>query len=99
MFAELPEIVGYAPWILTDTRSPLQWRWYNQGKAIKRHGLIDEYGRRKMAFDAVRNGIASLKAGFEAKPAAGTDAAMAESVHVNFSASAARAGRPARQLQ
>ena len=99
VFAELPEIVGYAPWLLTDTRSPLQWRWYNQGKAMKRHGLIDEYGRRKMAFDAVRNGIATLKAGFTTKPAAGTDAAVAEPVRVDFSTSVAASGKPVRQLQ
>ncbi|NNM89183.1 MAG: hypothetical protein HKL95_11785 [Phycisphaerae bacterium] len=66
-FAELPQIVGYAPWILADVRSPIQWRWYNQGKAIKRHGLIDENGRRKAAFEAVRQGIAALKRQFTAK--------------------------------
>ncbi len=76
-FAELPQIVGYSPWILQDVRSPIQWRWYNQGKAIKRHGLIDENNRRKPAFSAVRQGIAMLKRHLPAKsvrPAARAEA-------------------------
>lgn len=43
-------LVGMAPWVLKDLRSPKRTRdFYN------RKGLIDETGRHKAAFDVLRD--------------------------------------------
>jgi len=60
-FAQLPEIVWYAPWCLVDVRVPLHWRWYNKGKAVFRYGLLDENWQEKKAFNTVKEEIAKLK--------------------------------------
>ena len=65
-FRRLPELSGYSPWILTDGRAPIHWRWYNQGKAVYRYGFLDEDWRKKKIFDVLKNAIAGLKKHFEA---------------------------------
>lgn len=60
-FARLPEIIGYSPWVLVDGRCPIHWRWYNQGKAIYRHGFLDENWKPKQAYTALRDGVSRLK--------------------------------------
>lgn len=69
MFARLPEITGYSPWILTDGRAPIHWRWYNQGKGLYRHGFLDEAWRPKQAYNALRDGVIRLKKLWEQNPA------------------------------
>lgn len=64
VFKGLPGIVGYTPWCLTDIRVPIHWRWYNQGKAVFRYGLLDEEWKRKRAFAAVQESIAALRRHF-----------------------------------
>ena len=61
VFAKLPELKGYCPWCLMDIRSVIQWRWYNQGKAIFRFGFLDENWQKKKVFDVVAESIAKLK--------------------------------------
>ena len=49
MFDKLGFVKGLAPWLLVDFRSPrrLHPRWQ---KGYNRKGIIDEQGRRKLAF-------------------------------------------------
>ncbi len=62
VFAALPEITGYCPWCLADIRVPLHWRWYSEGKALFRYGILDEnYQPKKAVFNALRSAIAKLK--------------------------------------
>ena len=63
-FKKLPEIVGYCPWLLLDYRSPLQWRWYDQGKATNCGGLCNEYWIPKKAYESVKKKVRELKAIF-----------------------------------
>lgn len=61
-FGELPEISGYCPWCLSDIRVPLHWRWYNEGKAVCRYGLVDEdYQPKLPAYNAMREAVEKLK--------------------------------------
>lgn len=63
VFRELPDITGYCPWCLADIRVPLHWRWYNEGKAIFRYGMLDEnYVPKEIVCQALREAIAGLKA-------------------------------------
>lgn len=64
-FLGLPEIVGCSPWILIDGRSPIHWRWYNQGKGLYRHGFLDENWKPKKAYYALKKSVAKLKQCFE----------------------------------
>jgi beta-glucuronidase len=67
-FARLPEITGYSPWVLTDGRAPIHWRWYNQGKGLYRHGFLDEAWQPKQAYMALRKGVARLKKLWDKNP-------------------------------
>ena len=60
-FEKLPELKGYCPWCLMDIRSVIQWKWYNQGKAVFRYGFVDENWEKKKVFDTVAESIAKLK--------------------------------------
>ena len=60
-FKELPELVGYSPWILTDGRAPIHWRWYNQGKGLYRYGFLDEEWKPKKAYHILKEKVAELK--------------------------------------
>jgi beta-glucuronidase len=62
VFARLPDLTGYCPWCLVDTRAPTHWRWYNQGKGVFRYGLLDEEWREKRTvYRALKKSIAVLK--------------------------------------
>jgi beta-glucuronidase len=69
MFAQLPEIKGYSPWVLVDGRAPIHWRWYNQGKGLYRHGFLDENWQPKQAYAALGQGVARLKNLWQESPA------------------------------
>jgi len=60
-FESLPEIVGYAPWVLQDGRAPIHWRWYNQGTGLFRYGFMDENWQPKKAYFTLKDCIARLK--------------------------------------
>jgi len=60
-FRELPEIIGTTVWCLVDVRVPMHWRWYNQGKAVFRYGLLDEKWKEKRIFNVVKEELATLK--------------------------------------
>ena len=60
-FESLPEIAGYAPWVLTDGRAPIHWRWYNQGTGLFRYGFLDENWQPKKAYFTLRDCIARMK--------------------------------------
>lgn len=51
MADNIPFLAGMSPWILKDFRSPRRQNIYQQG--WNRKGLIDENGRRKMAFSVL----------------------------------------------
>ncbi len=53
-----PKCVGCAPWLLKDFRSPRRWHGRFQA-GWNRKGLIDEHGRRKLAFEVLRRHYAS----------------------------------------
>ncbi len=60
-FAELPELTGYCPWCLVDIRTPIQWRWFNQGKGLFRYGFLDENWQPKKVYSTLKQKIKSLK--------------------------------------
>jgi hypothetical protein len=67
VFADLPELVGYCPWCLSDVRVPIHWRWYNQGKGVFRYGVVDEnYVPKKRVFADLKQAVAKLKKKFGA---------------------------------
>ena len=58
-----PSVVGTAPWVLYDFRSPLRQNKYQRG--YNRKGLIaDDHRSRKLAFQTVRDVYQSLAARF-----------------------------------
>ena len=61
---QVPDIVGYTPWILVDGRAPIHWRWYNKGLAIFRYGFMTEDWKPKQAFYALKDEIAKTKSHF-----------------------------------
>jgi len=61
IFERLPELVGYAPWILADGRAPIHWRWYNQGTGYFRYGFLNEKWQPKQAFFTLKEAIKRLK--------------------------------------
>jgi beta-glucuronidase len=57
-----PAVVGVAPWVLKDFRSPRRWHPRYQN-FWNRKGLFDETGREKLAADVLRRWYARLAAG------------------------------------
>jgi beta-glucuronidase len=52
-FDATPGLVGVIPWLLKDFRSPRRWHGRFQA-GWNRKGVIDETGRRKLAFETLR---------------------------------------------
>ena len=61
IFEKLPELTGYAPWVLADGRAPIHWRWYNQGTGCFRFGFLNEKWQPKQAFFTLKECIKHLK--------------------------------------
>ena len=54
VMSRFPSVVGTAPWVLYDFRSPLRQNKYQRG--YNRKGLVaDDHRTRKLAFDIVRD--------------------------------------------
>jgi len=50
---EIDRVQGLSPWILFDFRTPMRMNPHQRG--YNRRGLLDESGRKKEAFDVLRN--------------------------------------------
>ncbi|MDR1145837.1 MAG: hypothetical protein LBK71_06860, partial [Verrucomicrobiales bacterium] len=64
VFEELPELTGYAPWVLADGRAPIHWSWYNKGTGLFRFGFLNEEWQPKPVYATLKNCIAKLKQHF-----------------------------------
>jgi beta-glucuronidase len=53
MIDRIPGLVGVTPWVLKDFRSPRRWHGRHQ-QYWNRKGVVDEQGRKKLAFNALR---------------------------------------------
>lgn len=60
-FYNLPQLKGYSPWVLTDGRAPIHWRWYNEGTGLYRYGFLDEKWQPKKAHTSLKESIRRLQ--------------------------------------
>jgi len=60
-FPSLPQLKGYSPWVLTDGRAPIHWRWYNQGTGLYRYGFLDEKWQPKKAHTSLKECVRQLR--------------------------------------